>query len=174
MIRRMLIGIVTVLFLAGPLWAQEEFDSINPPPWGASLEQVMAQHTGGTLKEQDKHSLHYKFDGAVSDLDEVYYYFTENDELGAISIYYATSGDRDDLLDIFNGLKEQLAQKFGVPKYDFEANEAGEFDPKMAHLTEKHVVWQVPAYHIMLMVKHDKTYGGVFLNYTGTDYFEYF
>lgn len=89
-------------------------------------------------------------------------------------MYYATSGDRDDLVGIFNGLKEQLTQKFGAPKYDFEANEAGKFDSNMAHLIEKHAVWQVPAYHIMLTVKHDKTYGGVFLTYTGTDYFEYF
>lgn len=176
MIRRLLIGIVTVLFLAGPLWAQEEFDAINLPDWGTSLEQVMARHTGGALAEQDKLILHYKFADAAGDLDEVYYYFTDKDELGAVSVYYATDADRDgaDLVVVYNALKDRLTRKYGTPKYDFGPDEAVKFDPNMAHLTDRHAVWHVAGTYIMLSVREGKIPSGVFLNCNGTEYFEYF
>lgn len=168
-----LLCFVLLIMATGIACAAESFDAAAIPKWGADRAQVLQFGTPGELKENSPAGLQYDLSAVDGDIDKVYYYFTDKDELGAVSVYYAAGESEARQLELYNALKDELKARYGAPKYDFGPGEAGKFDPNMAHMTERHVVWDVQKTDIYLEVKHNKPYDGVFLHYTGTEYFEY-
>lgn len=171
--RKLLLSLL--IFFCGVSCAKagESLDFTAIPVWGQSRAQVLQLGTPGELTEDTPLALKYDFSSVEGDVDAVYYYFTDGGELGAVSVYYAEAEPEARQLEMYNKLKDTLTAKYGMPKYDFGPGEAGEFDANMAHMTQRHAVWDAAQTDIYLDVKHDRPYDGVFLHYTGTDYFEY-
>lgn len=170
---RILTLICAFLFIraVSPVCGAEKFTATAIPPWGVNAEQVKALDLPGTLAEED--GLHLCYIVKTGGFEKLYFYLTDKSQLGAASIYYAQQETEANQLAVYNALEAELAAKYGAPKYDFGPNEAGKYDPNMAHMVERHAVWDVQKTGIFLSAKHDAAYGGVFLHYTGTDYFEY-
>lgn len=169
-----ILSLICALFFictVSPVCAAEKFAATEIPSWGVGAEQVKALDLPGTLTEED--ALHLCYLVETGDIDKLYFYFTDKGELGAVSVYYVQQDTEANQLAVYNALKADMTAKYGVPKYDFGPNEAGQYDSNMAHMVERHAVWDVQKTDIFLSVKHDAVFGGVFLHYTGTDYFEY-